>query len=69
MDSSGDERWEMRRVDNPLDLEPTAWEVLTKGRKMGYYSAFHTRGKLIAWGLLGAVALFMGGIALIILFL
>ncbi len=58
---------DLGRVDNPLDLEPTNWELLTRGPKLGYYSAFRTRGKAFTWGLLAAVALFMGGILLIIL--
>ena len=60
--------WDLGRVDNPLDLEPTNWELLTKGPRMGYYSAFHTQGKRFTWGLLGAVALVMGSILLIIFF-
>lgn len=69
MDSGGNDRWVMRRVDNPVDLEPTGWEMLTKGRRMRYYSAFHTSGKLLTWALLAAVALFLGCIGLIILVL
>jgi hypothetical protein len=64
---TGPDRW-LGRVDDPLDLEPTGWERLTKGPRMGYYSAFHTRGKAFTLGLLAAVGLFMGGILLIILF-
>jgi hypothetical protein len=52
-----------------MELEQTPWERLNEGPKMGYYSAFHTRGKLFTWVLLGAVLALMGGIALFILFL
>jgi hypothetical protein len=54
------------RVDDPMELEQTAWERLSDGPKTGYYSAFHTRGRLFTWVLLGIVFAFMGGIVLLI---
>jgi hypothetical protein len=62
----GKDRGWVGRVDNPLDLEQTAFERLTKGPKLGNYSAFHTRGRRFTWLLLAAVALAMGGAAAIV---